>query len=235
MVLTQKNLLTFIVLLIGIVCPAYSDEVQSLEAIEHEAYVFSLAEAQAQFDHPQVMVEQLDSRLRLQSCNTDLVAFSTTPEVGAGNQTIGVKCNSPVAWTVYVPVKIKVMMPVVVATRGLSAKHIITPDDVRVETQDIASMRKGYIENPEQVIGHQLRYPVALGSVMNPTNLIAQKVVRRGEQIMLVAGIGGMEVRMAGTALSDAQFGQRIRVKNVSSKRIVEGVVDGPGVVRVTM
>jgi flagella basal body P-ring formation protein FlgA len=128
------------------------------------------------------MVEQLDSRLRLQPCNTDLVAFSTTSEVGAGNQTIGVKCNSPVAWTVYVPVKIRVMMPVVVATRGLSAKHIITRDDVRVETQDIASMRKGYIESPEQVIGHQLRYPVALGSVMNPTNLIAQKVVSRGEQ-----------------------------------------------------
>ena len=40
---------------------------------------------------------------------------------------------------------------------------------------------------------------------------------------------------MSGMALSDGSLGQKVRVKNLSSKRIVEGVVDGPGVVKVTM
>jgi flagella basal body P-ring formation protein FlgA len=36
-------------------------------------------------------------------------------------------------------------------------------------------------------------------------------------------------------ALSDAVLGERIRVENSSSKRIVEGVVDAPGQVKISM
>lgn len=220
---------------LGLAMPAYSNELQSLDAIEHTAYAYSLAEAQAQYDNPQIIVEPLDSRLRLQKCEQALNAFSNSDNVGLGSQTIGITCDLPVAWTVYVPVKIKVFKPIVVAARGLDAKQIVTADDVRLEQQDIAKMRRGYIENVDSVIGQQLKYPVAVGSVINPNSLLQQKVVHRGEQIMLVATVGKMEVRMAGTALADGEQGERVRVKNVSSHRVVEGVVDGPGIVRVTM
>ena len=40
---------------------------------------------------------------------------------------------------------------------------------------------------------------------------------------------------MQGTAMADAGIGDRVRVRNLSSDRVVEGVVDSPGVVRVTM
>jgi flagella basal body P-ring formation protein FlgA len=44
-----------------------------------------------------------------------------------------------------------------------------------------------------------------------------------------------MEVRMNGTALEDASVGETIKVKNSSSQRVVEGVVEAPGIVKVTM
>ena len=53
--------------------------------------------------------------------------------------------------------------------------------------------------------------------------------------ITLIAVAGSMQVKMNGTALSDASLGQKIRVKNSSPKRVVEGVVDGPGLVRVSL
>lgn len=229
------QLIVIVSLLIGLVCPAYSESLQLLDEIEHTAYVYSLAEAQAQYDNPQIIVEPLDSRLRLQKCEQELSAFSNSDSVGLGSQTIGIKCDAPVAWTVYVPVKIKVFKPVVVAAKGLDAKQVITEDDIRLEQQDIARLRRGYMENIESVVGQELKYPIAVGSVINPTSLLEQKVVHRGEQIMLVAIIGKMEVRMAGTALADGEQGERVRVKNTSSHRVVEGVVDGPGIVRVTM
>lgn len=74
-----------------------------------------------------------------------------------------------------------------------------------------------------------------MGTIINSKNLRPQKIIQRGELIMLVATAGQMEVRMSGTALSDGSLGQRVRVKNLSSKRVVEGVVDGPGTVKVTM
>lgn len=231
----KTHIIVTLSLLIGVACPAYSESIQLLDEIEHMAYVYSLAEAQAQYDNPQVIVESLDSRLRLQKCEQALTAFSNSDRVGLGSQTIGIKCDAPVAWTVYVPVRIKVFKPVVVAARSLDAKQVITEGDIRLEQQDIARIRRGYMDNIESVVGLQLKYPVAVGVVINPNSLLEQKVVHRGEQIMLVATIGKMEVRMAGTALADGEQGERVRVKNTSSKRVVEGVVDGPGIVRVTM
>lgn len=85
------------------------------------------------------------------------------------------------------------------------------------------------------MVGQQLKYPVSMGSVIKPNSLQSQKIVHRGELITLVAMAGQMEVRMSGTALDDATLGERIKVKNTTSKRIVEGVVDAPGIVKVSL
>jgi flagella basal body P-ring formation protein FlgA len=40
----------------------------------------------------------------------------------------------------------------------------------------------------------------------------------------LLADVGGMSVRMTGRALSDGLMNQRVRVQNLSSGKIVEGI-----------
>jgi len=213
----------------------HADTLHALDNIEQVAFEYALTQAQENFDNPQIAMGTLDQRLRLQACDTRLDVFNNVAGTGIGNQTIGVKCSSPVAWTVYVPVKVKVLKAVVVAVKPLSANQVITAADVKLQQKDIGSLRQGYMDNIRQLVGQQLKYSVALGTVLKPSSVQAQKVVRRGEHIMLVAVAGKMEVRMSGTALSDAGLGQRVRVKNSSSKRVVEGVVDGPGIVKVIM
>lgn len=210
-------------------------ELHGLDSIEQAAYEYALEKAQSHHDNPQIVMESLDSRLRLQACDSSLEVFNKDSKSTIGNQTIGVKCHSPVLWTVYVPVKVKVFKTIVVANRRLVANHIITKNDVKRQAMDIGLLRKGYITSAKQLIGQQLKYSVSMGTVINNNSVRPQKIVRRGEHIMLVASIGKMEVRMSGTALADAQLGQRVKVKNSSSKRVVEGIVDGPGIVKVAM
>jgi len=231
-----KNKLSLLCsLMLAMNANANADGLHALDNIEQVAYEYALAMAQERFDSPQIAMGTLDSRLRLQACDTDLNAFSKLVGTGMGNQTIGIKCISPVAWTVYVPVKVKVLQAVVVAVRSLAANQIIRASDVKLQQRDIGSLRQGYINNTRMIVGQELKYPVSLGTVIKPQSVQAQKLVRRGEHIMLVASVGKMEVRMSGTALSDASLGQRVRVKNSSSKRVVEGIVDAPGIVKVTM
>lgn len=235
--MNRINFSVYLILLVGCVMsmPTRSESLQSLNDIEQAAYVYALSQAEVKYDNPQIIMGDLDSRLRLQQCSGELNAFAKVTHSGLGNQSVGVKCYAPVAWTVYVPVKVKVFKPVVVATKRLIAKQIVTKSDIRIEQKDIGVLHRGYVDNTELVIGQQLRYSIAMGTVIDPQSLLAKKLVRRGEQIMLIAKAGTMEVRMSGTALADAKRGQRVRVRNMSSKRIVEGVVDAPGIVRVTM
>lgn len=235
--MNKTNYTLALTLILGLIISlsVKAQPLQSLEEIENVAYMYGMSEAQAQYDNPQIVMEPLDKRLRLEACAGELDAFSKSRNTGLGNQTIGIKCHAPVAWTIYVPIKVKVFRPVVVAARPLSAKHLITKADLTIKQQDISVIRQGYLDNIAQAVGQQLKYSVAQGIVINPHSLVTQKLVRRGEQVVLIATAGAMEVRMSGTALSDATLGQRIQVKNSSSKRIVEGIVDAPGIVRITM
>lgn len=212
-----------------------ADTLHALDRIEQVAYEYALKQAQVNYDNPLIVMDSLDSRLRLQACEGDLGVFSTKSAVGLGNQTIGVKCNSPVAWTVYVPIKVKVIKSVLVAARPLSSNQLLKQGDIKLLPIDIGTLQHGYLNNPKLVVGQQLKYPISMGSVIKPNNLQAQNIVHRGQQIILVAMAGQMEVRMSGTALADATLGQRVKVKNSASKRVVEGVVNAPGIVNVSL
>ncbi len=214
---------------------AQADNLQSIVDIEQAAYVHALNDAQLSYNSPQVLVESLDNRLRLQQCEKPLQTFSNSAANTVGSRTIGVKCSAATEWTVYVPVKVKVMKPVVVAAKPLSAHTTLTEADVRMQLMDIADLRQGFLESTAQIHGQQLRYPLTVGSVIPSRGLKQEKVVKRGEQIVLVAAAGTMEVRMNGTALEDASIGDKVRVRNSSSERVVEGIVYSPGIVKVTM
>jgi flagellar basal body P-ring formation protein FlgA len=59
-------------------------------------------------------------------------------------------------------------------------------------------------------------------------------LIRRGQNVTLAASSAGIEVRAPGLALADAAAHQRVRVQNLYSLKVVEGVADTDGVVRVT-
>jgi flagella basal body P-ring formation protein FlgA len=63
--------------------------------------------------------------------------------------------------------------------------------------------------------------------------LVPDVVVRRGQQVTLVAANGGIEIRAQGLVLADAGAADRVRVQNVSSLKVIEGVVENENVVRV--
>lgn len=213
--------------------PVQSASLHALHEVEHAAYLHAISEAQARFVNPQVSINSLDKRLRLQSCQSPLDTFANHEQLRSGQLTIGVRCHAPVNWTVYVSAQIKVMQDVVVTRRALSADHILTKDDIKLAPRDIASLRKGYLSDASALIGQQLKSPLPMGSIIETSQFESQTLVHRGDLITLVAAVGNMEVRVRGEALANAGLGQRVKVKNTSSERVVEGIVDAAGVVRI--
>ncbi len=178
---------------------------------------------------------RLDSRLRLRTCDQGLEAFLAPGSRMAGNSTVGGRCHGPVNWSLYVPVQITVQGEVLVLTQALPRGTLLEPAHFRQERYDISQLHRGYFTDAQAAERMVLKRPLQAGTVLAPSMVEPPRLVQRGQRVILVAETDTISVRMEGEALSHGVRGDRVRVRNLSSRRIVEGVVLSHGVVGVSM
>jgi flagella basal body P-ring formation protein FlgA len=228
-------------LLLAALCPsgwafaAPEQALQSLAAISETAQRYAEQAVAAEVDPTAtVTVGALDPRLRLPACSEPLDAFlpASTQQTHT-NVTIGVRCSGTTLWTLYVPARIVAKRPIVVLTRPVPRGTVLTAQDIDVEVREIGSLGAGYFEDPGVIIGKVLTRNVSAGQVVSPTLLTGNIAVRRGQLVTLHANSGSVTVSMEGTALADGSVGERLRVKNNASARVVEGVVRDDGSVEI--
>ncbi|MCZ8062151.1 MAG: flagellar basal body P-ring formation chaperone FlgA [Silanimonas sp.] len=184
------------------------------------------AAAEGALASPGARIEaSLDPALRMPPCPHALQAQALSA--------VNVEVSCPDGWRLFVPVRVQRVQPVVVLTAAVAPGQPVPASAVGVETRDTARLGAAPLTDPAQAIGQTLRLGGQAGQVLRRSDLVAQAVVKRGEPVALVAGGGGFEVRMAGRALADAGTGEVVRVENLSSRRVLSGVVAAPGEVRV--
>lgn len=222
-----------------IILPAMSaeatSEIQDLESIRQAVESFFTAQAPTARDGRNIAVSNVDQRLRLQACEENLVAFFPPGSRAGRNRTVGVSCAGPKPWTIYVSVRVRYRGNVVVAARALPRGVVIGGDDAVVEEQELNDGAFGYLTNLHDVLGKRTIRPLRSGTPITQDVLDAVATIVRGQRVLLVAQSPYLLVRMFGTALQDGAPGDRIRVENSKSKRIIEGIVDEGGVVRIQL
>ena len=107
------------------------------------------------------------------------------------------------------------------------------PNDFRIEQRDVLGLPPGYLDDPGIAAGLTAARAIAGGSVVTNVELMGAQAVQRGQTVTLVAEAGGISIRMAGRALSDGFVNQRVKVENLSSGKIVEGIARSPQVVEI--
>jgi flagellar basal body P-ring formation protein FlgA len=181
-----------------------------------------------------VTAEPLDTRLRLARCTQPLSAsLPASARLGA-RATVGVSCAAP-QWSVYLTVNIETQMPVAVLRNAGARGAALTPVDVEIRTIRVPGLPATYITSVEQLADRHLKQTAAPGTALTVDLLAADVLVKRGQRVLLVAQAGGIEVRAQGEAVADARPNGRVRVLNLSSRRIVEGQVEGRDRVRVSL
>lgn len=184
---------------------------------------------------PTVKAGSLDSRLRLAQCDTPLEAFQPAGSRALGNTTVGVRCSGSTTWTLYVPVSVRLFGDVVVAARPLSRDRLLSGEDLKLAKRDLAQLNTGYYSSINQLTGKQARRNIAVDTAISSSLVKEPLAIRRGQRVNLVANAGGIEVRMTGEAMSDGTAGERIKVRNLSSKRIIDGTVKSATTILVAM
>jgi len=181
------------------------------------------------------VAEPTDPRLRLARCS----AAPHARIVGDGqlreHTTVAVRCEAGAAWLVYVSVAVSTDMPVLVARRALPRDAVPTPADFMAVVRRVPGTSALFVTDPAQLAGKRLLRPLGVGEALSADALLTAPVVRRGQQLMLLAHAGGMDVRVTVVALMDGRAEERIRVQNPASLRVVEATVRSPELVEIAL
>jgi flagellar basal body P-ring formation protein FlgA len=236
---STDSILAIVVLamLVGFTSPASADDAapQSLAAIEKAAREFILQQARAYGGEPHVEIGAPDPRLRLARCSLPLVAELPPGSRPVGSTTVGVRCPGNTTWSLYVPVRVQIYANILVAARPLARGVPLTESDLTLSRQDLAAVPGSALTDIAQALGKRLRYPVATGAALNAGLLDLPPLVKRGQNVTIVSSGQGLEVHATGEALNDGASGETVRVRNLLTKKIIQGTVQDTGLVRVPM
>jgi flagellar basal body P-ring formation protein FlgA len=174
-----------------------------------------------------------DSRLRLAACEQAPHAMLAPGTAAAARTIVQVRCDAPVAWSIQLPVRVETDMDVLVAQRPLPRGARPGAADVATQRRRVAGVSAEYVNSLTQLEGYHLVRPIPVGTALTLGALQSDPVIRRGEIVTLVTSSGSFEVKAPGRALADAGTGERVRIQNLASQKVVEGRVERSGAVRV--
>ncbi|WP_229413145.1 flagellar basal body P-ring formation chaperone FlgA [Massilia alkalitolerans] len=141
-----------------------------------------------------------------------------------------VRCPDPKGWRHDFIVRARVSAQVAVTAMPLRAGEVLGIDHVTLERRDVTLIGDA-IGAPEAAIGQTSRRSLRAGEVLRANQLVAPQVVKRGDQVLMVARHEGIEVSMAGEALDAGAQGAVVRVRNTASGQVVRMRVAGAGTV----
>jgi len=133
-------------------------------------------------------------------------------------------------WRIFVPVKIKVSLNLLVSARQLPLGHTLQEQDLTSQTIEV-SQTEG-LTDPKQALGKVLRYSIAAGQVLRESMLRQSFSVTQGQVVHLVVQGGGFSIRTEGAALGNAGAGRTVQVRSASG-RVIGGIAQANGVVEI--
>jgi flagella basal body P-ring formation protein FlgA len=167
---------------------------------------------------PVLTVSQLD---RDSSTGRFTAALTVT---GDGMNPIDTRVSGRVEEMVEAPVSLTRLLP----------ETVLRADDVRITRVRTTLLQNDVARSMDQIVGMQLRRPVAAGQPLRLADLIRPPLVQRGSTVQIELSSTGLSVTGQAVALDAGAEGEKIRVQNITSHAFLFAQVVGPGQVRVT-
>jgi flagellar basal body P-ring formation protein FlgA len=207
--------------------------VQSLVAVARAAEAALRTTLGPGYTEVELEATQIDPRMRLPACAGKLESRSPMPRGSQSRAIVRVACTHGTPWNLNVPVDIRRRANVLVLKRAAARGESLSAADVTVQSRLLPGLESPYIDEVAGLQGRLTRRPIPSGTALTADALAAALLIHKGQKVTLAASHAGIDVRAPGVALADASVNQRVRVQNLNSLKIVEGVADTEGVVRV--
>jgi flagella basal body P-ring formation protein FlgA len=150
--------------------------------------------------------------------------FSLPPKVLPGVRSLSVKVIAPDGDKANKQVKLRWYQPVVYSESSLPKDAKLAPSLLkrRIGT---AGMTRPLIWDASQLKDSALRRGIRAKDAIAHSDVEDALIVRSGASVKLVASVGGLGVEMRGVALERGALGDVIKVRNLSTRKILSGTI----------
>lgn len=145
-----------------------------------------------------------------------------------------VRCPDSPGWSLLVSTQQNLFLPVLVTATTVDRGQPLEAGHLKWQRINISRAQRGFMVREDEVIGLSARRRLRGDQVLNPSLLSEAAAVRRGQQVRILARQYGIEASTLGEALADGQPGDIIRVRNLSSDKVIQAQVLGPALVTST-
>jgi flagella basal body P-ring formation protein FlgA len=118
---------------------------------------------------------------------------------------------------------------VVTAARAIERGTVIKESDVMIDRRPRTEMTRDTIIDRTQAIGLAARTALQAGHLLRNAELMKPEVIQRNDAVMLMFEVPGIKLTVRGKATEGGAEGDTIAVLNEQTKRIIQGVIVGPG------
>ncbi|MDP5292298.1 flagellar basal body P-ring formation chaperone FlgA [Oceanimonas sp. CHS3-5] len=181
-------------------------------------------------DKVEIEAASVDTRLQLTECPGMLTADIRGSGEVRRNTHVHVQCHETPGWSLFVPVRVRILKPVVTAATPIARNTLLQPAQLQMSYQDEVLLRGDVFDDIQALLGTRSKRDLRPGRPVLASQLC---VVCKGDKVTIVAETGGLSIRTDGMAEEDGTFNERIRIRNSRSGRQIQGRISEAGVVRV--
>jgi flagella basal body P-ring formation protein FlgA len=207
------------------------------EALEHKVSKLLLEQwhalGQRDDSTSNVLIKGIPNGYHAPGNCSDALEVVASKQLRPGDNSIEVSCMLRRGWSLMLNADIEVWRDVVVLRDHISRGKKITASSLVLQQRNIADLQRGYFTSFEQVTNTVSKRSLRAGSAINPTMVDLPIVIKRGQSITLRADRTGFSVDMKGEALKKGREGDKIKVKNSSTGKVLHGTIISPDLVLV--
>lgn len=134
---------------------------------------------------------------------------------------------------VYLQYRVKLYKKVLVAKTNLKRGRFVTQDLFKIEERTVTNRRGQLVAPQTELKGKKLKQSLQPGDVLLERMLEVPPLVKRWDDVTLIARVGGVEVTTTGRALEPGHKGEVIKVQNRNSGETIKAEVIGKGKVQI--
>ena len=171
-----------------------------------------------------VIISGIPQGYKAPKCTTQL-EIKPIKTLSLGRNSIQISCQHRSSWSLMLNAEIQVWRNVVVLRDHLSRGEQIRETSLALQQRNIGTLQRGYFTQISDVLNNISKRSLKAGTAVSPSMINLPIIVKRGQAITLRAKRPGFAVDVKGLALKKGRKGDKIKVKNGSSNKVLYGTI----------